>query len=373
MTGQTPEDLYLVNEAEPDSDFPVTEAFTLGRHLDNDLIVPGEDVDDYHARGQLDERGVLVVPLGEAVLEVNDAHIDQPWRIAPGDVIGVGSNRIRLIDRGGIAEEPIWHAHYKGEKIRIRGALTIGRSPRAGISFNNSHISREHARLFVSAGLLWLTDLNSSNGTFVNGKRLCGGCRLFHGDELAFDQIVMQVIAQGQDLTPMRERAAGELDNPLRMPVAPGEEIQGTIEMRAVDVDATVSAPEPQLPGSYLIGQNAPIAGQVFPLRFGTTTIGREAGTEIRIDEPSVSARHAEVVYRADGVAIANLFSTNGTRVNGAAVVNTKLTSGDFVSIGNVTLKFHVTEAGPGRPRPRWVFIAAVAAMLAAAAASLLI
>ena len=54
---------------------------------------------------------------------------------------------------------------------------------------------------------------------------------------------------------------------------------------------------------------------------------------EIQVDEPSVSARHAELTYRADGVAIANIFSTNGTLVNGEAVDNVMLKDGDLITV----------------------------------------
>jgi hypothetical protein len=46
--------------------------------------------------------------------------------------------------------------------------LVIGRKLRHGISLTNHRISREHARLVLVGGAVQLTDLGSSNGTFVN-------------------------------------------------------------------------------------------------------------------------------------------------------------------------------------------------------------
>lgn len=345
MNGQVPEGLTL-SSLDDEDDFVLPQQFTIGRHLNNDMIVPGEDVLDYHARGQLDERGVQIIPLNNNTIEVNGVYVSEPWRIVPADELKLGSQRFEVRDMGATPKEPLsWTVHYKGEEVEVQGALTIGRGAGAGISFNNSHISREHARLFVSSGNLWLLDLNSANGTFVNGKRLRGGCRLFHGDELSFDQLAMQVIAHGQDLTPTRKREPADLVAPLSPGSGALDPIEGTIEMRAITLPEAMQAPEPDSPGCYLIGQAPPVSGRVFALRFGTTTIGREASAEINIDEPSVSARHAELTYRADGVAIANLFSTNGTRVNGQPVDNVLLQDGDVITVGNVSFLLRETTS----------------------------
>lgn len=49
---------------------------------------------------------------------------------------------------------------------------TIGRDPAADISVNDQGISRKHAKVSKIDGKVKLTDLNSSNGTFVNDKKL---------------------------------------------------------------------------------------------------------------------------------------------------------------------------------------------------------
>ncbi len=345
MNGQLPEGLILAS-LDDEEDFEFPHQFTIGRHLNNDMIVAGEDVLDYHARGQLDERGLQIVPLNDSVLEINGILVSEPWRMVPADEIRLGSQRFEIRDLGATPKEMLtWTVHYKGEEVEIQGALTIGRGSSAGISFNNAHISREHAKLFVSSGNLWLLDLNSANGTFVNGKRLRGGCRLFHGDELSFDQLAMQVIGHGQDLTPARKREPGDLVANLPGSHDALDPIDGTIEMQAIELPSEMQHAPPESPGCYLIGQSPPVSGAVFALKFGTTTIGREAAAEIKIDEPSVSARHAELTYRASGVAIANLFSTNGTRVNGDAVDNVVLADGDLITVGNVSFLLRETQA----------------------------
>ena len=54
-----PEGLSLTVAGEQ---YPVQGNLTLGRHLDNDVIVPGEDVLDYHVRLELSARGLVVHP-----------------------------------------------------------------------------------------------------------------------------------------------------------------------------------------------------------------------------------------------------------------------------------------------------------------------
>lgn len=58
-----------------------------------------------------------------------------------------------------------------GQQFAIPAAgLTVGRAPDCGLVINDSRVSRQHARLTVEAGRLMIYDLNSTNGTHVNGQ-----------------------------------------------------------------------------------------------------------------------------------------------------------------------------------------------------------
>jgi FHA domain len=75
--------------------------------------------------------------------------------------------------------------------------------------------------------------------------------------------------------------------------------------------------------------------GDVFPLRDVVTTVGRGQGADIRLDDPSVSRLHAELVRRGPYVYVADLgLSRNGTRVNGRPVARRVLEDGDVLSFG---------------------------------------
>lgn len=72
-----------------------------------------------------------------------------------------------------------------GERLEISGPLVFGREgslpetlrQRLAKEFDN--VSRRHAELDFSDGQLWITDLGSANGTFINGERLAP--RIRHG------------------------------------------------------------------------------------------------------------------------------------------------------------------------------------------------
>jgi hypothetical protein len=76
--------------------------------------------------------------------------------------------------------------------------------------------------------------------------------------------------------------------------------------------------------------------GEVIPLRNEVTTIGRGLGVDVRLDDPSVSRLHAEIVRRGPYFYLADLgLSRNGTRVNGRPVARRVLDEGDVLTFGS--------------------------------------
>jgi hypothetical protein len=60
--------------------------------------------------------------------------------------------------------------------------VTIGREPINDIVMNDAEVSRRHTRISFRDGGYFAEDLGSTNGTFVNGRRLTGPTPLHHGD-----------------------------------------------------------------------------------------------------------------------------------------------------------------------------------------------
>lgn len=76
-------------------------------------------------------------------------------------------------------------------------------------------------------------------------------------------------------------------------------------------------------------------SGEVVSLVGEVTTVGRGKGADIRLDDPSVSRLHAELVRRGPYVYVVDLgLSRNGTRVNGRPVARRVLDEGDVLSFG---------------------------------------
>ena len=76
-------------------------------------------------------------------------------------------------------------------------------------------------------------------------------------------------------------------------------------------------------------------SGEIVALSGEVTTVGRGRGVDIRLDDPSVSRLHAELVRRGPYVYVVDLgLSRNGTRVNGRPVARRVLDEGDVLSFG---------------------------------------
>ncbi len=72
----------------------------------------------------------------------------------------------------------------------------------------------------------------------------------------------------------------------------------------------------------------------------GEVVVGREEGSDLVLDEPDVSRRHAVVLPRERGHAVRDLGSTNGTWVNDAEVEEVALRGGDQIRLGSAVLKY---------------------------------
>ncbi|WP_063815725.1 sigma 54-interacting transcriptional regulator [Sorangium cellulosum] len=98
------------------------------------------------------------------------------------------------------------------------GTLVVGRSPEADIRVEARGASRLHARVIVSNGEVQISDLNSHNGTLVNGDRLVGSRVLCSGDAVMVGDTILTLWREPQavglsavDLGRLRQRLGEEL------------------------------------------------------------------------------------------------------------------------------------------------------------------
>ncbi len=81
-----------------------------------------------------------------------------------------------------------------GRTYDLDDELTIGRSPGCGVSMSEDiYTSTLHARLFRRNDQLWVEDLGSTNGTFVNSEQIKQAVRLGKGDLLQIGSTVFEV------------------------------------------------------------------------------------------------------------------------------------------------------------------------------------
>jgi uncharacterized RDD family membrane protein YckC len=83
-----------------------------------------------------------------------------------------------------------WYLELGERRVELgNGELVIGRDPGCELVLDDATVSRSHALLSVDAERVTLQDLESSNGSFVNGQRLHGERELTAGDRLRLGRI----------------------------------------------------------------------------------------------------------------------------------------------------------------------------------------
>jgi pSer/pThr/pTyr-binding forkhead associated (FHA) protein len=92
-------------------------------------------------------------------------------------------------------------------------------------------------------------------------------------------------------------------------------------------------------PGRYLAYREDDGEIQVLPVAGGWTRIGRSAAADIRLDDPSVSRRHALIVSeQPDSLRVLDDRSLNGVFLNGDIVEWGRLKDGDELAVGRYRL-----------------------------------
>jgi pSer/pThr/pTyr-binding forkhead associated (FHA) protein len=187
-----------------------------------------------------------------------------------------------------------------GRSYSIGGgkALVVGRGHKCQITIDDDTVSAAHARLQMSAqgDRVTVTDLDSSNGTYVNGGRITNA-QAGVGDVVRFGTAEFKLVAGNAAV-------AGAV--PSAAPAGHGWMLSGFDPAgRALQFELR----PPKENGS---------AGE------GTTTwtFGRDRSrAQFVIDDSSVSGAHAEIVYAPQkGLTLRDLGSTNGTRVDGEPI-----------------------------------------------------
>ncbi|WP_228556831.1 FHA domain-containing protein [Myxococcus sp. AB025B] len=101
----------------------------------------------------------------------------------------------------------------------------------------------------------------------------------------------------------------------------------------------------PGHPPAFLYVERGPGIGQLVPVQQGSLVLGRSSSSDLRLQHPSISRRHAQVIRTGDQFLLKDLGSQNGTFLNRVRVTGeVEVMSGDEITLGNALLRLR----GPG-------------------------
>lgn len=275
-------------------------------------------------------------------------------------------------------------ARLKGDDgrhdIALTGALSVGRGRDCDLTLDDAEASRMHARFVVENGQVFLEDLNSSNGTWVNGGRVTARTELKAGDSVLIGTHTLRLFINGEgtpaedDATVLSHEDATVLAGSANGTGAgaaplPGSDIPWADEDTgdhtvafAVNAQSTVPAvarQDTEEAHLVIIDETGEIA-DVFALDSGQTVwrIGRKASCDIQLNHDTVSELHCELQNEPDKGRwrAVNSLSTNKLVVNGRECLRTYLEEGDQIRLGAITVVFFAASGAakaPGRRNQR--------------------
>ncbi len=233
----------------------------------------------------------------------------------------------------------------KERAVLLAGALTMaGRAHTNSIQINDEKSSRQHFKIERRDGGYFAADLDSTNGTKLNGTRLALPTQLRTGDVLSVGKTVL-VFEEGDDT------AAGLLPvNENEPEISSDEDSERATMVNSSDLKKAIETGKPAAPASgpvYVLKvMEGASPGKIFELGNEPLTLGRHASNTVQIEDEGASNYHAEIAREPAGYVFADLGSTNGTRVRRDCdaefekVVKTPLKPGMQIRIGKTLLEF---------------------------------
>lgn len=327
----------------------VGDRMSIGRDLNADIKIREAAVSKKHAQLVVKDAEVFVVDLGSSNgTSVNGKRL-LPRRetvLQNGDRIEIGKNQFRFerLSTGGaefdaateilpgalIGRLRVVRGNVPFSDYDVRSGALLGRSGRCDVCIPDTFVSDEHATITFADGRAFLTDLGSSNGTFLNERRLAPQTAeaLTRNDKIRIGNVELQF--------EYFEKAA-------EFEVGTQFDIRKTYgKLKAVA---------------------GPLLGWEYDVRHGVT-IGRSEGNDIVIASRLASDRHARIEISDDKPHLVDLDSKNGTRVNGRSIKRRTLYGGDRIEIGDATFRF----LGKRSAAKTWTPVGVGAAVLIAAA-----
>lgn len=231
-------------------------------------------------------------------------------------------------------------------QLQIGKSYTIGREPSNDLSITGSGISRKHLSVkWETAGDIFITDLDSANGTFYQETRIPANRRIrmkkgavLHLAGPKGIRIVLQAKASSSPKVGKKSASLPKRSKPI--PAA-----QPTSPPPSGGVNAEIAV--------YLGGKRQ---SRLTLLQDETVHIGRKGfGADLEIAQASVSRRHARLRLRPGSVLeLADAGSSNGTFVNGERISGQVLAQGDKITFGGApSIEIRVEKLAAAQEKQR--------------------
>jgi pSer/pThr/pTyr-binding forkhead associated (FHA) protein len=248
-----------------------------------------------------------------------------------------------------------------GRRFELHGSvISIGRDRAADISLRDPAVSGTHAQLAELDRRLYLRDLGSRNGTYANRRLVSEPHLLEDGDVIHVGDTDLTYRAASTATAEVPPAMAPAIAEPASRPAAaPEAPAPATPPAPTEPVPplpqppATPAAPlarPPATPGAGLASRevrlvvgSGPLVGLAFRLAPPSVVVGRDPEATVSLSEPTVSWKHARLTAHGAAWTIADLGSTNGTRVNGGRIEPEReipIDPGAEVRFGEITLRF---------------------------------
>lgn len=186
-------------------------------------------------------------------------------------------------------------------------------------------VSRLHAEIRLLNGRFQLADLNSYNGTFLNGQRVVSPVELADGDRMDLGLGGPVLYFRDPTYTAGRDESVAKVVNTKsdRYPASPVLKSRAVSAGSAARRKGEFGATKPHVLIHYPFGMQQQLI------------VGRAKGCDIRLDGLLISNQHALITKEGEKVYVEDIASTNGTYLNGIRMLKREpLGEQDLVQIG---------------------------------------
>ncbi|MBX2858987.1 MAG: FHA domain-containing protein [Cellvibrionaceae bacterium] len=203
--------------------FWVTEnIFSLGRRQDNHLVIEHSSLSPNHACFIREDGGFTLQDMNSIKGTYINNKLISKTPVSYGDKILLGEVSLEVIDPFAELNQASSHqwsliadsGWLSGQEFPLALArnvpITIGRGKRCDLIFPSTHLSRVHAQITPGREGLILEDLNSVNGTHLNGEKIVKA-KLSPGDRIQLDTYSFILFGPGIDLLAAANKC---FDNP---------------------------------------------------------------------------------------------------------------------------------------------------------------